>query len=61
MGWAGVSSGYDQLAKASHRAVMDWSCASNWAEGASVRASVRVVIPWSIWSSGVNTGVVMIW
>ena len=60
-GWAGVSSGDAQLAEASLRAIMYWSCVSNWAVGSSVRASVSVVIPCIIWSYRVTTGVVMVW
>ena len=57
----GVSLGYAQLEKASHRAVMEWVWASDWDVGASVWAFVSVVIPWRMRYSGVTTGVVMVW
>ena len=40
---------------------MAWSCAYDWAMGASVRDSVSVVIPGRIRYYGVTTGVVMVW
>ena len=58
---AGVSSGYAQLSEALRRDLMTWSWASDWDVGASVRAFVSMVIPQRMRSSGITTGVVMVW
>ena len=57
----GVSSGDSQLEEDLSRAVMAWSWASDWYVGASMRKYISVVIPWRMRSSGVTTGVVIIW
>ena len=61
MAGSGISLGVAQLLEASRRDAMACRWSYYWAVGAYVRASVSVVIPWIIRSSGVTNGEVMVW